>query len=537
VPLPTLPDTKEDVKFYVRPNTQDRRPVSESLGCHIKGIAPPHADHDDSITMAAGVCKRFGNKPTEMEPALLDELRQFTRDTLSRWERKYGLKRLKSKDYPVLQWIEDINASQSRKSQLREASELIYDVKKHTLVSLFIKDEFYENVKYPRLINSRHDVFKCRVGPMFRRIEKKLFKLPMFIKRVPVHKRMEYISERLYEPGGVYYNTDFEAFETIFTKDVMLNVEFELYKFMAPFDREGAQFLQDIEVLLGQNVCKNPILLVWIIATRMSGENNTSLGNSFANYIFNKFAAFKAGVKTKGVVEGDDGTFRASGEIPQEIYQRMGLKIQREEFAALGDMSFCGLLQDEDGRQNITNPIKVLAKFGWCSRKYVGSSDKTKRSLAVAKALSYLHQYPHMPLVRPWCDMILRTCEMNNYRIMKYINSLDEFARNMHLSAFNSYRKDNIPSYKPSTGTRCMVDRLFGISIKQQLDIEDKLKSCDYGPIEMDVEFGDVYHYIWTTFVSQTDTLNSVVTNRQNLDEVTTRISHHLRRGGARPAD
>jgi len=44
-----------------------------------------------------------------------------------------------------------------------------------------------------RLIFSRDDHYKTVVGPMFKRIEKELFKLPHFIKNVPVEQRSEYI--------------------------------------------------------------------------------------------------------------------------------------------------------------------------------------------------------------------------------------------------------------------------------------------------------------------------------------------------------
>ncbi len=74
---------------------------------------------------------------------------------------------------------------------------------------------------------------------MFHRIEKALFQLDPFIKKIPVPERGKYIYSMLYEPGAKYYASDYTAFETHFTADLMDAVEFELYRYMAPDDVDG----------------------------------------------------------------------------------------------------------------------------------------------------------------------------------------------------------------------------------------------------------------------------------------------------------
>lgn len=78
---------------------------------------------------------------------------------------------------------------------------------------------------------------------MFHRIEKALFQLEPFIKKIPVPERGKYIYDMLWEEGAVYYASDYTAFETHFTADLMDAVEFELYRYMAPDDVDGRQFL------------------------------------------------------------------------------------------------------------------------------------------------------------------------------------------------------------------------------------------------------------------------------------------------------
>jgi hypothetical protein len=496
-----------------------RRPVSESLGCHVKGVAPPHPCHDEPLNYAGAAFKRVGAYMPERPKSLYEELEEFTTALLKKWERKYGFRRLTSEDYSVEQWLDEINAPGSRKRQLYEISKKNYSPNKHTVVKMFIKDEFYDEYKYPRLIMSRHDRFKCRVGPMFHRIEKILFSLPMFIKKIPVSERGEYIRKYLWKPNSKYFATDFSAYESHFTPEMMRAIEFVLYRHMAPNDSEGRQFLSDIEVLCGRNRCVNKLASVWINGVRMSGEMNTSLGNSFANYVLIKFAAKRAGVKVKGVVEGDDACFRCDGHISPGVFEAMGLSVKFVEYPTIGEMSFCGILQDEDGRQTVTDPYKVLCRFGWSKRKYVGCSDKTKQALAIAKALSYIHAYPHMPIVRPFCDMILRTCKMSKFRVLRVINNMDSYHRDLYLAAFNA--RDSLPGFEPRIETRQLIDKLYGISPAKQIELEAKFVDTNiYGPIELNLDFPDVYTMNFDLFATRANGFSRYILHRPSMERV-----------------
>jgi hypothetical protein len=501
VPLPLIGEVKADVAVKIRKPVVDRRPVSQSLGCHIKGVAPPHPDHDDPLSFSAGIFKRFGSEPPPRTLNIYHQIGAFTDEKIKEYKLKYGLKRLESMDYPAVAWIEDIKHCATRKEQLREASTKIFDPKQHVKNNMFIKDEFYDDLKYPRLINSRHDVYKCRVGPLFKRIEQELFKLPMFIKKIPVAERGAYLRQWLYAPGWTYFATDFTAFETHFVAFMMICVEFRLYKALLPKDKESIQFLKDLEYILATNKCFNKLVTAWITATRMSGENNTSLGTGFSNLIFIEFAAHLAGVIVKPAVEGDDSCNRTSGVIGPEIFQLLGLNVKYQSHDNMSEMSFCGLIQDDIAQQNITNPYKVLARFGWSNRRYVGASPRTMRSLAVAKALSYAFQYPHMPIVRPFCNMVLRLVKQDNYRIMAYINTLDAYTREIFLEAFENRFK--LPEFKAHASTRALVEKLFSISYTKQLEVESMLDQLNvYGPVELDLAFPELFKDNYVRYVT-----------------------------------
>jgi hypothetical protein len=470
------------------------------------GAAPIHPDPNDAVSVMAGVLKRFGSAPPTASAYLLKEVRLFTEHTLKKWSRKYGLKKLESKSYDVDDWLLDVQAPQRRKDELKKASEEKYDPIKHRRVHMFVKDEFYDpdNVfdnKYLRLINSVHDVFKCRVGPVFKRIEMEVFKLPFFIKKIAVAERMEYIKNWLYRPGWQFYCNDYTAYETSFTAELMWAIEFELYKFMSPDDAQGRMFLNDIKALLADNKCYSKFIAANISATRMSGEQNTSLGNGFANVILILFCAAKSNVRARLCVEGDDSTISASGPLDVNWLKNLGLQVKLETHPSLGEMSFCGLLQADGSDQNVTDPRKVLVKFGWSNMRYVGCSDKTQQALVYAKALSYAHEYPHCPVIRPLCDWVFTHIKPNKYKMMRYINKLETHQRNKMLLALDNSSK--IPEYAPSQVTRDLMERLFNVTVSQQLSIETYFDEAPYGVIhlpQLDVKPGNVRN--WLRYVS-----------------------------------
>lgn len=307
-------------------------------------------------------------------------------------------------------WLDDTPYTESRKAQLEVANDEclanggIWSDPKYTAVKSFMKDETYTDYKYPRAINSRHDAFKCACAPFFKAIEKELFKLPFFIKKVPVRDRPAYILERLYAPGAKYIATDYTAFESLFTKELMMDCEFILYEYMTANLAEGRTWFAMIrKVLGGINRLAFKHFILELVATRMSGEMCTSLGNSFCNLMAALFILAECGTRNAvGVVEGDDGLFRVDKRVPTiQDFADLGLNIKIELHDDVATASFCGLIFDRDDLANVTDPREVLASFGWTSAKYLRASDRTHKMLLRAKALSLLYQYPGCPILQP----------------------------------------------------------------------------------------------------------------------------------------
>jgi hypothetical protein len=367
-----------------------------------------------------------------------------------------------------------------------------------------MKDETYPEYKHARAINSRSDEFKCAVGPIFRLIEKQVFKHRAFIKRVPVSDRPRTILESLYRVGAVYVATDYTAFESLFVKLIMESCEFELYDYMTQYLSDGENFMRLLHVVLGgENICDFKTFTTYLEATRMSGEMCTSLGNGFSNLMFMLFMAEEKGCTcVEGKVEGDDGLFAMLGPPPTtEDFARLGLIIKLEVHHDLETASFCGLVFDREDCVNVTDPREVLATFGWTANKYLKARSSKKFALLRCKALSLAHQYPGCPIIVALARCALRVTRSVDVRNLVY-NWRNTYEREQLIAAFES----NVVFVEPPKRTRHLVEKLYRIPIEHQFAIEAYLDSVvALGPLEhhlIDLHMSPVWKHYWHSYSS-----------------------------------
>jgi len=462
-----LKDTEERV---------GRPPVQVSTGCHVEGHALPHPDPTDRDTVISGVCKRFATKPPRAQQELLAEFQKFVDDFLIREFVPID----PTEDTSVESWLAQCNYPLARKELLRKEFEkgmLVYDAVDHTRCKSFPKDETYPLFKHARGINSRHDVFKLAVGPIFKIIEKQVFAKKWFIKKIPVAERPAYIMEMLYRTAEEYFASDYTAYESLFVPELMRVCEFRLYEYMTQHLPQHKEFMDYCTtVLAGENVCTYKDFLVKMNGTRMSGEMNTSLGNGFSNLMFMLFMCHKMGcTEVEGVVEGDDGLFVSQGIPPQQKdFSRLGLNIKAEMHAEISDAGFCGIIFDEEDLINVTDPLEVLVGFGWTTQQYAGASERTLRALMRCKALSYAHQYPGCPIISELAHAALRWTRSYDIRPVLEKARFSGWERDQIYAALKDEK--NLVKRDPSPRTRELVASKFGVPIERQLAIEKWLR-------------------------------------------------------------
>jgi len=464
-----------------------KRPVVQvHLGSWAVGVVRPHPCSLDTGTIIAGARKRFLRNPPAAETALMEKFRRFVR----RRCRKLFTPIPSDADVSVETWLSHTSYPDWRRKELQlqwDGVASMWDPDKshrYFRCSSFMKDEDYPTYKHARAINSRSDAFKCAVGPVFKLIEEQVYRHEAFIKHVPVADRPQYIMGLLYREGAKYFATDYTAFESLFTRQLMEACEFELYAYMTKYLPYGGEFMRLVrEVLGGLNLCVFKDFKVMVEATRMSGEMCTSLGNGFSNLMLMQFMCSELGCsKVRGVVEGDDGLFTMVGTPPTaEDFARMGLIIKAEVHDTISTASFCGLVFDQEDLINVTDPRKVLASFGWTSRRYARARTSKLVVLLRCKALSLAYQYPGCPIIAELGMYGVRCTEKHSSK--NAVSFRDLLYRKGH---FDSYKTELllgamkcgcIPQKKPGMNTRLLVERLYGITLEVQLSIESYLRS------------------------------------------------------------
>lgn len=454
--------------------TNMRRFVAESLGPHLVGICMPHADIFDSLSRVLGMWKRVCRKTPAADPARLRKLKKF----VQRWCKKHLSPIEVDEDLSFETWLPQTNYSDARKQELRACWEECKGIlsPEHLKVKAFVKDEFYPALKHVRAIMARTDYYKCFAGPLFKAIEKRLFKLDHFIKYVEVADRPRYIWQRMYAPSARYVATDYTAYESHFTRELMDSCEFVLYRYMFGKHADSKSSNAVLRILMDRNHVEFKDVFFKFFASRMSGEMNTSLGNGFSNLMFMLFLCKEKGVRTVGVVEGDDGLFRCSDAPTEEDFASIGLTIKIEHHTELNKAAFCKIIFDVQEQTPVTNPLEVLAKFGWSKAIDVGMRHSRKQLLLRAKALSYLAQFPGCPVVQSLSLYVLR-CTPN-----VSLAKLEHFI--MQNRSFDLYEKERLlngirlgdRSVTPvGPGTRVLVEEVYGLRIADQHAIESYL--------------------------------------------------------------
>lgn len=451
-----------------------------SLGPHLVGAARPVPDTNDPTGMKAGSAKRFCFCPPKANPILLAKLKKFT----EKWCNENLVSLDPASDTSVATWLVKTGYTQARQAELLRKWNANPDMSllKNRCVKMFLKDESYPEYKYPRGINSRVDEFKVATGPIFKLIEKSLFSLKWFIKKIPVCDRPAYIQDTLAGYQRVMA-TDYSSFEASFVRELMENCELVLYRYMVRNLPGGAEWLHLVEsTILGKNTLYNKYFKTFVEATRMSGEMNTSLGNGFSNLMFMLFLAEEIGsTDVKGVVEGDDGLFGMNGRFPTASeFAQLGLVIKIEEHDSVETASFCGLIFDTKDLINVTDPIKVLQTFGWTTRNYAGSKLKRKMELLKCKALSVIYQYNGSPILMSLAKYALRITQ--GYRAKAGQVGVWEREALKDALSFKG------PVREVPWATRLLVENKFGITIEHQITLEKYLDSLtDVVPLEHDL--------------------------------------------------
>ncbi len=470
--LPAIPPVRDNFTIKTR-NYADhdrRRPVAVSLGAHVVGQCQFRPDQSDGPSVAAGLMRRVGAQTKTCNPEMLVRARQFTFD----WCRTHLTPLPADHDWSTETWIENTNYSAEFKDYLRKVRNFPFGQlpKKYFRFASFVKEEDYAEPKHLRTIQAPSDELKKHVGPALASVEHEIFKMPCFIKKIPVDQRPKYILERLGAFSEVRAS-DFSSFECSWQTAQMQAFELPVIEYMLQ-DMPGCDAF--FEVFNKMELGDIRLVFKWVTAiarsTRKSGTNNTSLSNGVGNMLIHEFAARELDLgELIGVFEGDDGLFRyTSGRFPTtEFYQNLGFDVKLETCESVATASFCGMVFDINELQAVWDPIDVVVRIGWGGSRYTRAKDATLKALLKSKAMSWAHQAPGCPVVAAMAHWILRCTKQYDIRKVLASRNLGWWEREKLLSAIAA---GDPVRQQPGPATRKLVETKFGLDIATQLAME-----------------------------------------------------------------
>lgn len=505
--------TDPSVSIRIKENNIGKAVVRASLGPHVQisdnvGASLPVPALNDTMTAVHGTVVRTGRIIKPLKPELIPKLKKFVWNWLEK-----NMKPIEpTQEISFEKWIEGTPYPEKRKQELKNkydkmvthSFENVPD--RYKVLKCFIKDEHYSEYKAARAINSRTDEFKCLVGPHIQAVSDQLFALDWFIKKIPVKERPKAIMEKLSRPGGLFLNSDYTSFEAHFREQLMDAVEMQLFRYMFQHRPEGVSFVSLLEHVkfLEKNKMYFKTFMMQMLGCRMSGEMDTSTSNGFSNLMFMLFMCEELQIETVGYIEGDDGLFWVSADADfDQFFLDLGLDVKLLRLNAVNEASFCGMIFDPDELINVTDVLETITSFGWTTSQYAKSNDATKRMLLRSKALSMAYEYHACPIL--WA-LAKRVCDVTrSVDIRRYINkdrSMGQYVREQLLEAVANFDRHKLND-QPGPKTRLLVERLYGIPIDHQVQIEQYLLEFDpFQPIKCEL----LFHYLpnlWKTHFNE----------------------------------
>lgn len=332
----------------------------------------------------------------------------------------------------------------------------------------FVKDEAYDEEKWPRAINSYDDNVKVHVGPVVKTLEKCFFSHRWFVKGKTNAQRDAMLRECLGSDSVCF--TDFTSFEAHHHGPFAdLFLEFLDYLGLTQQPRVRATIRQ---LVLGRNTAVFDCVDVSVDQRLMSGAMWTSFQNSFLNLFIMQYLRFRADPdsfdfrRPKIFVEGDDGICK-SFHWDRKVIEGLGIRLKIEYAPHFSLASFCGRTVTEDGC--VTNPLKALQKLIYFSWKYGHCARSKIMALYKAKAMSFLETYPGCPIVQSVCVKIIQDLRAIDHRVGVKLMDGDWFLANTGVGKYDGRVSDFIAErVVPVTDdSKLLVETLFGLTVSE----------------------------------------------------------------------
>lgn len=365
---------------------------------------------------------------------------------------------------------------------------------------MFIKAEGYlKNKKGPRAIMNASDSIAALFGPMMEEIGDVFFSQSFTSKKIPEYLRPRFALKRF--PNSVLLN-DMTSFEGSINKELKLRIEHKIYEHFFPTYKPWLdKILEDKYKITSEHT------MITLPNMRMSGDPQTSLGNSITNIVsiwaswlyarhqLNHSFPYADDLLycPNAWVEGDDSLVDkchvarwAQGtefgdslndqfwDTYREGFIKMGFATKMEDVEFVGDAGYCSMFFDMSGKLS-PSVAQTLIDFPW---SHHGQYNNISQLLGL-KASSLLHTAPGQPITSA---LVARYLPEKETKVAVPFNTylLEEYQREGYtVEAKGNQMVVTVPpgrSIKPSSLQRHLFKRRYHVSNKKQIQIEEDIR-------------------------------------------------------------
>lgn len=320
----------------------------------------------------------------------------------------------------------------------------------------------------PRCIQYRNKRYCLRLATYLHQVEASVYKYEDQ-SNTPVFAKSRNLTQR-----GMDLRTKFETFNdpVILCIDHskfdahcnkrLLHLEHNFYK--ACFNRSDRQELKHLlSMQMSAKGCTKNSTKYRTIATRMSGDQNTGLGNSIINFALLSSFVEHHQLDACLYVDGDDSVIifeRRNVVLDHDFFTQFGMKTKFEQLTSeFREVDFCQTRPVFDGSvwRMVRNPARLLARLPWAVQNItVGCKHKYLRSIGL-------------------CEMALGVGLPIGQYLGETLSKMGEgymVTGNHYLAMREHYRPSKVQLIEPSMEARMEYERTWGIPIAEQLRIE-----------------------------------------------------------------
>ncbi|APG76383.1 hypothetical protein 3 [Hubei tombus-like virus 14] len=345
---------------------------------------------------------------------------------------------------------------------------------KHSYITMMPKLEFYDSEKIPlkedRGIQYRSPVYNAALARHLHHVEEQLYKTiknvdgtPVFAKGYSPMERaliIDAMASRFKEP--MFLLADHHRFDA-HVNGPLLDEEHRFYLRCRRWNLELRQLLEWQKKNKGVSHGGGRYRMR---AKRMSGDLNTSLGNSVINYGVLKAFCKHFNIDASMFIDGDDSIMIMEKQhLPDLVAfaEKFGLVTEVEVVHDIRHAEFCQsrIIYLEKGPIMVRNPWKIMDCMCKSPRKL---RPEQARGVLAATALCELMQSPGVPVIAPCASALLT-----------YAGGKPMFITPTAWGKFQGWQTDQIVDIVDESA-RADLEFAWGMTISEQLMMEEHYK-------------------------------------------------------------